>query len=235
MLRIPCLRALLAGLSLAALIANADEPERLAMWDEPSHQPVFHRDHVRVMDVFFPGGATSEFHFHENAATYVFIQAGRVADQTYGENWVKFPEGAIQKGQILMRTDYIAENLFHRVRNIDTTPTQIFAVVNLSEQSADPATAAVEMENGEIANAWFRVRRLELAPGATSDELRIDDDAILVQTNDGASHVLQDGRAGDFKSIGGGFSYHPGGSTFAVVNEASEPASFVLVEVKDAS
>lgn len=210
-----------------------NEPRRLAMWEEPSHQPVFHRDHIRVMDVFFPGGATSEFHFHENAATYVFVQSGRVADQTYGESWVKFPVGAIQPGMILMRTNYIGANLFHRVRNIDTKPTQIFAVVNLSDKEADPMTAQVEMTDGEINNAWFRVRRLELAAQSTSTEFTPADDAILMQVGDGQSHVLNDGQAGDYKSIGGGFSYHPAGTSIAIVNEGSAAAAFVLIEVKE--
>jgi quercetin dioxygenase-like cupin family protein len=221
------------SLVLSGFCLAGDSEARLPMWEEPSHQPVFSRGHVRVMDVFFPGGATSEFHFHEHAATYVFIQAGRVADQTYGKPWIKIPEDAIRPGDILMRTDYISDNLFHRVRNIDTTPTQIFAVVNLSAQASDPAAADVEERKGEIDNPWFRVRRVEVAPNATAAPLSVADDAILVQVRDGQSHVLIDGAASDYKGIAGGFSYHPAGTTLTVANESQDPAFFVLIEAKD--
>ncbi len=219
------------SLPAAAQVPNGAAP--LPMWEEPSHQPVFSRDHVRVMDVFFPGGATSEYHFHENAATYVFVEPGRVADQTYGEAWVKAPEGMLQTGLILMRTDYLAKNLFHRVRNIDTQPTRIFAVVNLSDKDANPLDAQTEMQDGRIDNAWFRVRRLELDAGARSAALALGDDAILMQTTDSLTHVETSGAAGDYKSLAGAFSYHPAGAQITVVNESAGSASLVLIEVKD--
>jgi hypothetical protein len=43
-----------------------DAAARLPMWEEPSHQPVFSRGHVRVMDVFFPGGG---FSYHPAGTT----------------------------------------------------------------------------------------------------------------------------------------------------------------------
>jgi hypothetical protein len=54
-----------------------------------------------------------------------------------------------------------------------------------------------------------------------------------MQPNDGASHVISAGHANGYKSQGGAFSYHPAGTQFSILNGASEPRPFVLIEVKN--
>jgi hypothetical protein len=215
----------LALLCISPLLsAQSGAAEPLMMWEEPSHKVVFSRGHIRVMDVFFPGGATSD---------YVFVQPGRVADQTYGEPWLKLPETAISRGQILVRSNYLSENLLHRVRNIDTQPTQIFAVVNLGPIDARPSPQDGREVDGRIDNPWFRVRRVPAGAGEHSSPIAVTEDAILMQVHDGASHAVIDGQPGHYKSTGGAFSFHPAGTVLVVVNEAGTDESFVLIEVKE--
>ena len=56
-----------------------------------------------------------------------------------------------------------------------------------------------------------------------------------MQPEAGSSHVVENGLAHSFKGAPGGYSWHPAGSEFSVVNAGRAEMQLVLLEVKAAN
>ena len=206
-----------------------------SMWDEPSHVPKFDYKSVRIMDVHFPPHFMSQFHFHEHAAVYVFLEAGEPSNQNLGEGWVKVPAHLLSNCAIVIRTDYISSPQRHRVKNLSADEsTKIFALVNLDKklELAQPNEKDAIPVDGKYDNPWFRVQRITLAANTSSEILSFGHDAVLLQCDSGVSRVHESGVIHSLKSGVGAYSWHEKGSKFKLENADAEAREFVVIEVK---
>ena len=210
-----------------------DEPRR-EMWEESSHQLVFQQGDVRILDVRIVPGVTSEFHSHYFATVYILINDALMLNQNSGEEWgarIERPYGKV--GSLMNRADYVETNTYHRVRNTDDRTFHLLAIVNGADPVVDVAPVPANENSDLLNNGWFREHRVLLGPGATSDELTLENDAVLVQIdNEGHTFVSEEGITHSAKSESGAWSWHPAGSTFQVVNGSEYARELVVVEVR---
>jgi len=203
------------------------------MWEEPSHQLVFVDGPVRVLDVRIVPGATSEYHKHRFATTYVVIQDALVANQFWEGEWgASGPREYRQAGVAVDNANYVAKPYYHRVRNEDQRAFHVLAVIN-ERAAGDAATSTGRAGNGApIDNRWFREHRVEVARHSRSDTQSFTSDVVLVQPAAGLSHILENDVAHSFKGAPAAFSWHPADSEFQIANSSDKDLEFILLEVK---
>ncbi len=225
---------LLAASLSSASMACADEAAWFEMWQEPSHQLVFVDGPARILDVRIVPGATSEFHKHRFATTYVVIQDALVANQFWEDEWsASGPRDYREPGATVDNSGYIDKPYYHRVRNEDNRTFHVVAVINERSATELPAATNGAGDDGAIDNAWFRVHRIRVARGANSDTLKFANDVALIQPDAGSSHIIENNVAHSFKGSPAAFSWHQAGSEFEIANRSEEDLEFILVEVKE--
>jgi len=211
-------------------IAGAEEDKRFEMWEEPSHQLVFVDGPARVLDVRIAPGVMSDFHKHRFATAYVIIQDALVANQYWEDEWsASGPRELRDAGVTVDNANYVAKPYYHRVRNEDKKTFHVVAVIN--ERSVESHPNGIN--DAKIDNAWFREHRVSVAAGENSENLKFDNDIVVVQFDSGPSHIIENGVAHSFKGAPAAFSWHPDGSAFRIANTATKGLEFVLIEVKD--
>lgn len=227
-------------LFLLTLIVTGSLPQAFAgptvvpVYEEFRHRLIFEKDHVRVMNVNVPPGDTSLYHIHDVPTVYVVINGALLRSQVLGGEWVDpDPAQYRQNGELIDAKGYIDKTLIHRVSNTGEEP---FRVVGIMNSNTGKAGAVASDENmrakSEINNSWFSTRRISLQPGATTDEYRLNDPAVLVQTSDGHSDVLISGHSTAEKTVSGNWSWHNKGDTIQLRNLGNSDVHLVLVEVK---
>ena len=238
--RLTTTRASLAGSSAIALLVvlslaahAADEPKR-EMWEEPSHQLVFELGNIRILDIRIAPGATSEFHSHYLATVYIRIQDALMQNQDLGEAWDDKVDRAYgSPGSVIDAAGYVDRNTYHRVHNFDDRGFHLLSIVNAANPMADVEQVPDDAGKDLLNNSWFREHRLLLGPGETSGELVFENNAVLVQYDSGAAHVLEEGVSHSIRNVPGSWSWHPAHSSFRLVNGVDEPREFILIEVRE--
>jgi len=215
-------------LVLCGVASSAD----LEMWEEPSHQLVFNNDGTRVLDIRIVPGVLSEYHSHRYATVYVIVQDAKVKGQRAGGDWVDLSQRDRRPaGAMMDRPDYFAKPYVHRVENVDDRALHLLAVLN--ERDVGDTSDVAPAEPGDlIDNAWFAEHRLALEAGETSDLLQFPNEVVLVQFDDGAGHVIEEGVAHSPGTAPGAFSWHAADTAFQVSNDSSFSREYVIVEVK---
>lgn len=205
---------------------------RLDMWEEPSHQLVYKDDTLRILDVRIVPEVTSGFHKHDFATTYIVIQDANLTNQNYGQKWSKATEKVYRKpGAAQDMSGYVADNSYHRVKNIDDVAFHLVAIVNLNDGDASLGKKELKEDGELISNPWFQEHRVKLNAGKTSDQLTFGNDVVLVQYDDVPSYVIEKGVKHSYKSLRGAFSMHKKGTSFQIVNDGSQTTEFILIEV----
>jgi len=204
------------------------------MWEEPSHQLVFVDGPVRVLDVRIAPGATSEFHKHRFATTYVIIQDALVANQFWDAAWgASGPREYRRAGITVDNANYVARPSYHRVRNEDQRAFHVLAVINERPAGGVPAATDRAGKDAAIDNRWFREHRVQVSRDSSSNTQKFANDVVLVQPAAGLSHIVENDVAHSFKGAPAAFSWHPAGSEFQIANPGAEDAEFILIEVKE--
>jgi len=222
---------MIAASLCSASFVYAEQEQRYDMWEEPSHQLVFVNGPARVLDVRIAPGATSDFHKHRFATAYVIIQDALVANQYWEDEWsASGPRELREAGVTVDNANYVEKPYYHRVRNEDEKPFHVVAVIN--ERSASGAADSPE-PGAPVDNAWFKEHRVQVGPETNSNTLKFDNDVVVVQFDDGPSHVIEDGVAHGYKSAPAGFSWHRAGSEFSIVNPGKRSVELVLIEVRE--
>jgi transposase-like protein len=210
------------------------EDTRLEMWEEPSHQLVFVDGPVRVLDVRIAPGATSEYHKHRFATAYVIIQDALVANQYWDDQWsASGPRELREAGVLVDHANYVDKPYYHRVRNDDQKTFHVVAVINERSLADESGTADRSEANAIIDNAWFREHRIKVAPGANSEKLTFENDSVLVQFDEGPSHIVEHGVTHSFKTAPATFSWHPKGTEFRIGNSSQQTLELVVIELKE--
>ena len=227
---------LLSALLLTAftMAAYSEETGRLEMWEEPSHQLVFKHEMTRLLDIRVPTGATSEYHSHHYATIYVILEDALLMNQEHGTKW-KSPIDRPYRpaGVIVDRAVYVDKPSYHRVKNSDGRTFHLFSVVNMGDRVSSAGDSPTKAKGGLLDNPWFREHRIKLGPSETSDTLSYQMNAVLVQFDDGPSHIVQNKVSHSFKTTPGSYSWHPAGNKFQVVNDRDKANEFILIEIKE--
>jgi len=203
----------------------------LEMWEEPRHQLVFSKDHIKVMDVVIPAGDTCLFHVHRHPTIYVLLNGAKYAGQNWGKEW--------EQGRIMdlawaglvqdMTEPYTTStpNVYHRVAIPDDETYHLIAMINTGK-----GVQNVETSSRPVNSSWFRENRFEVAANQKSDLIKLEHPAVLVQYTDGLTNILENGVAHSFKTEKGGYSYHEANKAFQIANQSSEEQKFVAIELK---
>ena len=223
--------ALLAFVLVSPLPAQDTLPE---MWDEPSHQLLFQRGRTRIVEVVIPPGVTTLFHNHRFATIYVLVADALVSQQIHGGDWEEpVAREYRQGGAVMQRLDYVGDNLYHRVRNTDRQKYHLVSIVNDAQPSAEVAADFGSASGGAVDNPWFLVHRLALEPGQRSGVLRYDNDAVVIQTGAGSSHIVENRVMHSFKTVPGAVSWHAADVPFRIVNSGTDEIHLVIIESRD--
>lgn len=215
-------------------LARAEQDDRFEMWEEPSHQLVFVNGPVRVLDVRIAPGVTSDFHKHRFATAYVIIQDALVANQYWEDEWSPSgPRDLRDAGVTGDNANYVEKPYYHRVRNEDQRSFHVVAVINERSASSEASAAESPGSGAPVDNAWFKEHRVQVAPEASGDTLKFDNDVVVVQFDDGPSHIIENGVSHSYKSAAAAFSWHPAGSEFRVANPGKRALEIILFEVMD--
>lgn len=204
------------------------------MWEEPSHQLVFVDGPARVLDVRITPATTSEFHKHRFATAYIVIQDALVANQFWEDEWsASGPRSYRDPGATVDNTNYVENPYYHRVRNEDQRTFHVVAIINERSLTIESGVVDNLESNATIDNPWFKEHRVQIAPDASSERLQFENDVVVVQFDNGPSHIVQNEVAHSFKSAPAAFSWHPAGSEFRIANRSTQTLEFVLMEVKE--
>lgn len=210
--------------------AFADAPKE--MWEEPSHQLVFEKGTTRILDIRVVPGVVSEYHSHRFATAYVIVQDARVNSQRTGGDWVDLssrdrrPAGAIND-----RADYLTKPYVHRVDNIDDRTLHLVAVVNSAALTSDEPIELTP-EGDRLDNPYFAEHRYSVAANGRSEQLRFDNETLVVQAHAGPSHILEDGVSHSSGTAPGAWSWHAPGTAYRIVNNSDDAREFVVLEIK---
>jgi len=208
-----------------------NKERELEMWEEPRHQLVFSKDHLKVVDVRIPPNDTTEFHWHRSATIYVVIDGAQLSMQNQGEEMRASPSGVrLKRGEILDASEaYLSKATLHRVCNPDTTTFHLLGILNANE----PAETGSDTASATLDNGWFKEHRLVLGPGEESEVLLFPNPTVLVQCGDGESALRQSIVVHSTKTKAGAFSWHDRNTPLAVVNKSENELEFLLIEIKE--
>ncbi len=225
---------LIASSLSSAPFVCAEEGPRLEMWEEPSHQLVFVDGPARVLDVRITPATTSQFHKHRFATAYIVIQDALVANQFWEDEWsASGPRSYRDPGATVDNANYVENPYYHRVRNEDQRTFHVVAIINERSLTIESGVVDNLESNATIDNPWFKEHRVQVAPDASSERLKFENDVVVVQFDNGPSHIVQNEVAHSFKSAPAAFSWHPAGSEFRIANRSTQTLEFVLMEVKE--
>jgi hypothetical protein len=136
-------------------------------------------------------------------------------------------------GVTVDHANYVDKPNYHRVRNDDQKTFHVVAVINERSLAGESGTVDSSQANAIIDNAWFREHRFKIAPAANSEKLTFENDSVLVQFDEGPSHIVENGVMHSFKTAPAAFSWHPKGTEFRIGNSSQQTLELVLIEVKE--
>jgi hypothetical protein len=212
-------------------MASASENvEAVDMWDEPRHQLLFSKGHVRLLLVNIPAGDTSLLHKHEYATSYVLLRDALMTSRMAGGEW-SAPQQSLMRdvGKIADRTDYSARPFAHQVRNVSSNTFKVFAVVNTHPGKFQGVVNGNTNNEVLLDNDWFREHRLNLSSGELSETLKFAYPAVVIQVSEGSSDVVNQHSS---KTIVGAWSFHEAGKVFQLRNSSDKDVKLLLLEVK---
>jgi len=160
-------------LCLSNIVTASADVDAVDMWDEPRHQLLFSRDHVRLLLVNIPAGDTSLLHKHEYATSYVLLEDASMTSRDAEGEWSAPPQRRLRKaGEIADRADYYVKPFSHQVRNVGTSTFTTLAVVNTHAGQFRPVEKGGDGHDLLLENDWFREHRLELSAGEVRGDLK---------------------------------------------------------------
>ncbi len=213
-----------------ALISASYAQPQLEMWQEPSHELILHRGQTRVINVLIEPEVITEYHLRRLPTLFIVIQDAHVVLQR-GDDHPPEPGTAdyLQPGTLIDGTHFANEPGRYRLINGDQRSQHLVAIIN----GAEPKLPSITPSDDDIFNnPFFMEQRLRLGPNELSTTLHLEHDAVLVQYDEGDSHVWEAGERHSFKSSSGEFSWHAAGSAIRVVNGLPTPRDFVLILIK---
>ncbi len=204
---------------LAGIFGVADDllaQRTVVVYEEPRHRVVVSKGDFKLLDVQILPGDTTLDHTHDSPILYTYISLGN---------------GSVG-GRVTANTEYSPEEPYtHRVSN---SGDELFRIIGLASYGAgkqgsdDPPTGFAAEPTLE--NQWFRSYRLELAPGQTTDTLRHQNNAVIIQVSPGRVEVSKENGFGAELTGEGDWTWRDPGSAYTIRNAGSARVSVVVNE-----
>jgi len=196
------------------------------MWEEPRHQLILSKSGIKVIDVRIPPKDTTEYHLHNRATLYNLINDANLATQEYGKEWsFKTAKQYRKSGFFLnLSKEYILNNSYHRVANIDTTTFHLIGIVN---------TENYKDTEKESFDDWFIKHQIEVDKMKRSELIEFDNPVLIIQNSIGESSIIKENVIHSFKSEAGAVTWIPTKTQFKLINNSNATINYNIIELKD--
>ena len=186
--------------------------EVVPVHQEPNHHLVFENQFMRVLDLQFEIGDTSQYHLHANDICYLTLVGSTMwlDEKDQSARSVKLPVQYI--GSNITHTD---SNMIHRVANVGDNFFRMLAIENLIKRNGSQAFKSF-VDLGAIIheNERFSIQKLEVH-NKTLHSFMIPNPTIVMVKEAAAFAVIVDGKAtlikkpGDFIYVENAFQLVP--------------------------
>ena len=196
------------------------------MWEEPRHQLILSKSGIKVMDIRIPPKDTTEYHLHNFATLYNLISDANLASQEYGKKWSFKSEKQYRKSGTFSNwsKEYIENNSYHRVANIDTSVFHLIGIVN---------TKIYSNTKNENFNDWFIKHQMEVDKMKRSELKEFSNPVLIIQNSIGESSIIQENIIHSFKSEAGAVTWIPRKTQFKLINNSYTTINYTLIELKE--
>ena len=165
----------LGCLMISCTSPGSDKNKIVQVYAEPMHQLVFEKGEVKILDVQIMPHDTTQFHIHSNPMFYVSLGWQKDAAQLLNGEWGAY-DAEWPGGEVDSDTSYALTPIVHRATNGGTTVSRLIGIVNMGK--------GISVNNNsteyEVANKWFRSKRIFLDAGDTINTPKPDFPVILV-------------------------------------------------------
>jgi len=186
--------------------------EVVPVHQEPNHHLVFENPYLRVLDLQFEKGDTSQYHLHANDICYLTIEGSTMwlDEKDQEARSVKLPIQYI--GSNITHRD---SNMIHRIANVGDDFFRMIAIENLiPKRSHNNPMAFVDVGEVIHENERFSIQKVEVHNQALQT-FDIVYPSIVMVKEAAAFSVILDGKAtiinepGDFVYVMGNFQMIP--------------------------
>lgn len=186
--------------------------EVVPVHQEPQHHLVFENPYLRVLDLKFEKGDTSQYHLHANDICYLTIEGSTMwlDEKDQEARSVKLPVQYI--GSNITHTD---SSIIHRIANVGDDFFRMIAIENLIPKSAQIEQQTFQ-DLGEVIheNERFSIQKVE-AHNQALHHFELPHPSIVMVKESAAFSVIINGKAtqikdpGDFVYVKGAFQITP--------------------------
>jgi hypothetical protein len=171
--------------------AKNNNSEFVEVYEEPRHQLVFENNNFKVLDIQIKPGDTTLFHRHRKPMFYVSLGWQKSAAQSLNEDWSQPTSKGLQKGEIVLNSSYLDQNLIHRVTNVGTKSSRLIGILNTS----NGLKINNESNTNPLMNRWFRSKRIELYQNDTLDYQQLEFPTIIIIVSGDEIEVITDNKS----------------------------------------
>ncbi|RIW13609.1 hypothetical protein D0X99_15300 [Algoriphagus lacus] len=195
---------------------------------EPRHRPVFENKEIRILDVLFPPGDTTQYHVHTTPSVFINFTTTAVGSQVMGKEKTNSESRA---GDILVEDLSGSNTRTHRVWNRDNAVFHVMDV-ELLYQDFDWEVPPLDLSDLklEIDTTWVRVYRLNLSEGKQFQLEKPKQSFLLVSLQDASVEIESNGKSQTQNLKQGSFITIPRKKSFSINHSGKQPAQLVLLE-----
>jgi hypothetical protein len=195
--------------------------------DEPHHHVVFKNPVMRILEVNIPAGVATLYHHHRRDNVAVIQNGGELTNQKLGEP--QPPARTLTPGMTVL-TRAVGEGYIHRVANVGGAPIRVLDIEFLQEPGSF-ATTDNSPAQPSADNDRFRAYTLSLAPGATSQPLKLAPGVRVIIAGTRIEQIAEGGVAKRVDTSSRPWCWRDAG-TYRLRNDSQAPALVVELEVK---
>jgi len=213
----PLAAAVVVLVALAGAARELSAQRTVDVHEEPRHRVVLERGPIRLLDIQILPGDTTMDHTHDTPILFTHITLGNGS----------------AGGRVTSNTRYLIEPFTHREWNSGPNLLRILAITH----GGPPGEDNDDRPQGLVAeptleNEWFRSYRFELPPGAATDTLRHQNDALIVQVSAGRVEVTRSNGFGAELAREGDWTWRDPGTPYVIRNPGTVPVSVVVNEAR---
>jgi hypothetical protein len=178
---------ILCCLSVSCVSPRYNKNKIVQVYDEPKHKLVFKKGEVKILDVQIMPHDTTQFHIHSNPMFFVSLGWQKDAGQQLNAKWSEY-EPEWPSGEIDSDTTYSSKPIIHRSTNGGNTLSHLIGIVNTGKGM----NSSYNSDGYEVANRWFRSKRIVLNFGDTVNIPKSNFPVVLVIISGSQLLVVQD-------------------------------------------
>jgi hypothetical protein len=196
---------------------------QVPVMQEPHHKPVVVNGYVRLLDVHINPGDTTLYHIHATPSVIVEISQSKIGLQKKGE--MPTPPGEAKAGNVSF-SDFEAHPVTHRVFNAGDN---VFHVMDIELVKKEPAAKVCIPLSGMGITTAVNEKLV------TAYQINLNGNQTLPIEKSSCAYLLVciTGEINATKTISaGGYIFFEPEESFNIINQKSEAASIVLLQLK---